>query len=58
MNSRGNTQFANGTCHFSGYYMNEDVQGMHQGWIETFFGAVDKKEVVMSGRYCLATSVD
>jgi hypothetical protein len=58
VNIRGNTQFANGICYFSGYYMNEDVMGMHQGWIETFYGAVDKKEIVMSGKYCLAKSIE
>ena len=58
VNIRGNTQFANGICYFSGYYMNEDVMGMHQGWIETFYGAVEKKEIVMSGKYCLAKSIE
>ncbi len=58
VNIRGNTQFANGICYFSGYYINEDVMGMHQGWIETFYGAVDKKEIVMSGKYCLAKSIE
>jgi hypothetical protein len=58
VNIRGNTQFANGICYFSGYYMNEDVMGMHQGWIETFYGAVDKKEIVMSGKYCLSKSIE
>ncbi len=57
VNLRGNTQFANGICYFRGYYMNEDVMGMHQGWIETYFGAVDKQTVVMSDKYCLADSL-
>jgi hypothetical protein len=52
-NIRGNVQFANGTCYFSGFFMNEQVMGMHQGWIETFFGAVEKKDMAMSGRFCL-----
>lgn len=58
VNIRGNTQFANGHCYFSGYYMNEDVMGLHQGWVETYYGAVDKKEIVMSGKYCLSKSID
>ncbi len=53
VNLRGNTQLANGTCYFRGYYMNEDVMGMHQGWIETYFGAVEKQKVVLAGRFCL-----
>lgn len=54
VNLRGNTQFANGTCYFRGYYMNEDVMGMHQGWIETYFGAVDKEKIALSDEFCLA----
>ena len=53
VNLRGNTQFANGICYLAGYYMNEPVMGMHQGWVETYFGAIDKQQVIMSGRYCL-----
>jgi hypothetical protein len=58
VNIRGNTQFANGLCYFSGYYMNEDVMGIHQGWIETYYGAVDKKDIVLSSKYCFARSVE
>jgi hypothetical protein len=54
VNLRGNTQFANGTCYFSGYYMNEQVMGIHQGWIETYFKAVDKEKVVLSDKFCLS----
>lgn len=53
VNIRGNSQFANGFCRFSGFYMNKEVSGSHQGWGETYFGSVDMKEVLMSGRYCL-----
>lgn len=53
VNFRGNVQFANGTCYISGFFMNEDVFGMHQGWIETYFGPVKKLDIVMSGRFCL-----
>jgi len=54
VNLRGNTQFANGTCYFRGYYMNEQVMGIHQGWIETYFKAVDKEKVVLADKFCLA----
>lgn len=52
VNLRGNTQRAHGDCFFSGYYMNEDVVGMHQGWTETYFGAVDKMQIVLSDKFC------
>ncbi len=58
VNIRGNTQFANGICYFKGYFMNEDVMGIHQGWVETYFGAVDKEKVVMSDKYCLSKRVN
>ncbi|HEY0662780.1 MAG TPA: hypothetical protein VGD21_15835 [Lysobacter sp.] len=58
VNIRGNAQFANGVCYFAGYYMNEDVMGMHQGWIETFYGAVNEKEILESGKYCLAKAIE
>src|SRR5690606_17644140 len=58
VNIRGNTQFANGTCYFKGYFMNEDVMGIHQGWIETYFGAIEKEKVVMAGKYCLSKRVN
>jgi hypothetical protein len=38
--------------------MNEDVMGIHQGWVETYFGAVDKEKVVMSDKYCLSKRVN
>jgi hypothetical protein len=55
VNLRGNVQFANGYCYFSGFFMNEPVFGVHQGWTETYFGAVDKFKIIHSGRFCLAT---
>ena len=58
VNLRGNTQFANGMCHFRGYYMNETVMGMHQGWIETYFGAIEKRKIVISGDFCLERSIE
>lgn len=57
VNLRGNTQFTNGACHLKGYYVNQDVQGIHQGWTETYFEAIETKEVVMSGRYCLESAI-
>lgn len=58
VNIRGNTQFANGICYFKGYYMNEDVMGMHQGWVETYFRAVDKEKIVTSNKYCLSEPLE
>jgi hypothetical protein len=55
VNIKGNTNYAVGECRFSGYYMNQDVPGIHQGWTETFFGAVDKQTLVLSNKYCLAS---
>lgn len=57
VNLRGNTQFANGTCYFRGYYMNEDVMGMHQGWIETYFGAIEKKQIALANKFCLEREI-
>ena len=57
VNIRGNTQFANGTCYFKGYYMNEDAKGMHQGWTGTYFQAVSKEKIVLSHKYCLAKAI-
>jgi hypothetical protein len=58
INIRGNAQFANGMCYFSGYYMNEQVMGIHQGWVETYFGSLPKKDVILSGRYCLSAPIE
>jgi len=54
VNIKGNTNYAVGECRFSGYYMNENVPGMHQGWTETYFGAVDMQALALSNKYCLA----
>ncbi|HHK73804.1 MAG TPA: hypothetical protein ENJ57_01425 [Rhizobiales bacterium] len=54
VNLRGNVRYSNGMCVFSGFYKNKPVPGAHQGWIETYFGAVDASQVVNSGRYCLS----
>jgi len=53
VNLRGNTQVTDGLCYYKGFFRNESVPGVHQGWVETFFGAVDKDEVLKSDRYCL-----
>jgi hypothetical protein len=34
--------------------MNEQVMGMHQGWIETYFKAVDKEKMALSDKFCLS----
>ena len=52
VNLRGNVQFHNGLCTFQGFYMNQPVYGMHQGWIETYFKPLDQFEVVKSGSFC------
>jgi hypothetical protein len=43
-----------GGCIFKGFYANEPVSGVHEGWSETNFRRVDKFEVMASGRYCKA----
>lgn len=56
VNVQGNAQPMNGGCRLRGYYRNQDVAGMHQGWVETYFGAA-KPGVVSPGKHCLAQSV-
>jgi hypothetical protein len=53
----GNAHSENGRCVLSGYYMNEIVFGLNQGWVETYLGAVDESKVVSSGTYCLARAI-
>ena len=53
VNLRGNARYADGTCRLRGFYVNRDVPGMHQGWIETYFEAVDADALVAAGRHCL-----
>jgi len=52
VNLRGNVQFHNGYCTFKGFYMNNDVQGMHQGWVETYFAPLDRYDLIKSNRFC------
>ena len=53
VNLRGNARFVDGVCRLQGYYVNRDVPGMHQGWIETYFEAVDADALAASGGHCL-----
>lgn len=53
VNLQGNTQVTDGLCYYQGFFRNQSVPGVHQGWVETFFGAVDKEEILKSDRYCL-----
>jgi len=54
VNLRGNAREKGGRFVLEGFYMNEPVPGTAQGWIETYFGAVDEKRVIASRTYCLA----
>ena len=47
------TQFANGSCFITDFFMNEIAHGIHQGWISAYFRPVDKFEVIKSGQFCL-----
>ena len=46
-------QYVQGLCHISGFFMNKDVPGMHQGFIETYFEPVDYQKIVLSGNFCM-----
>lgn len=54
----GNVQFANGMCYFRGFYINEDVMGMWQGFIATRFKAVRASDVTLSGRFCVEGGIN
>jgi hypothetical protein len=54
VNLRGNATEKNGRCVLEGFYMNEWVPGIQQGWVSTYFGAVDEKAIIQSATYCLA----
>jgi hypothetical protein len=54
INLRGNRTPAGKGCRFEGFYMNEPVAGIHQGWTESYFGAIDRKRIVASNHYCMA----
>ena len=53
VNLRGNYGLVGEICRFDGFFMNEPVYGMHQGWGETYFGAIDEKRIVAAGHYCM-----
>lgn len=57
VNLRGNVQFHNGYCTFKGFFMNQDVMGMHQGWVETYFKPLDQFDVVKSGVFCAEAAI-
>ena len=54
INLRGNRTPTGKGCRFEGFYMNEPVAGIHQGWTESYFGAIDRKRIVASNHYCMA----
>jgi hypothetical protein len=56
VNLRGNATEKNDRCVLEGFYMNEYVPGIQQGWVSTYFGAVDEKKIIASGTYCLEPS--
>ena len=56
VNISGNAQANDGSCRLQGYYRNQEVAGMHQGWVETYFGAVEQA-AVSPDKYCLMERV-
>jgi len=54
---RGNSTARQGWCHVEGFFMNEVVVAYSMGWSATAYEAVDTKDVILSGRYCLADRV-
>lgn len=57
VNIRGNAQAADGACQLRGYYKNQEVAGMHQGWIETYFGAVEDAGTITAEKHCLESPI-
>ncbi len=55
VNIRGPVSMVDGKCQFAGFYKNESVDGMHQGYIETYFGVLEGAESPTPKRYCLNT---
>lgn len=53
----GNSTLQRGTCHVEGFFMNKTGVGWSQGWSATAYEAVDTKDIVLSGRYCLSKPV-
>ena len=54
VNLRGNYKLHDGKSRFQGFYMNEPVFGIRQGWTETYFRAIEKSRIEATGQYCLA----
>jgi hypothetical protein len=54
INLRGNRTPVGKGCRFEGFYMNEPVAGIHQGWTDNYFGAIDRARIVASNHYCMA----
>lgn len=46
-------QITNGACYISGFFMYEQVYGMHQGSTESYYTSIPKVQVALSGRFCL-----
>lgn len=57
INLRGNFAPHRDGCRLQGFYMNQPVYGIHQGWTETYFAPIDKKRIQATGQYCLARQV-
>lgn len=55
INIRGGIQPADGNCIISGYYMNEPTYSVQEGWAQTYYGIVDKQQLVLSAGFCLDT---
>lgn len=57
VNLRGNFASYGEGCRLQGFYMNQPVYGMHQGWTETYFAPIDKSRIEATGQYCMARGV-
>jgi hypothetical protein len=51
---RGNDSAGPASCRLSGFYLNEPIFDVQDGWSRTFFGAIDANRMIDSGQYCLA----
>ncbi len=54
VNLRGSFSPYRDGCRLQGFYINQPVFGMHYGWGETYFAAIDKSRIEATGQYCLA----
>jgi hypothetical protein len=55
VNFKGNASVRGKVCLFEGLYVNEHVEGMHQGWLATLFQAASPK-AANSSTHCLRAS--